>query len=125
MTVNVLPIEGPDSYWALQAYMKLLFGLKMLPMYMGEQFEEFLERVEAMELEDRKKILREAVLMVTLDREELMALVRFAADENGVPFTKENTKRLAGDQFLEIVQAVVEAIASIKINFLTKSEKKN
>jgi hypothetical protein len=123
--IKVLPLKGPDTYWALQSYIKLLFGLKMLPMYMGKTLEEFFDHVEEMPLDDRQKIVRQAVLMVTLDRDELSSLLKFAADKNGVPFTKENTANLDPKEFMDIVHAVTQAIAALEPNFLSASEKKN
>lgn len=125
MEIKLLPLKGPDSYWALQSYIKLLFGLKMLPMYMGKTLEEFFEYIEAMSVEDRKKIVREAVLMVTLDQSELSSLMKFAADKNGVRFSNENTAALSPSEFMEIIQAVAQAIAALEPNFLSAREKKN
>lgn len=125
MTIQILPLKGPDTYWALQSYIKLLFGLKMLPMYMGKTLEEFFDTIEAMPVEDRKKVVRQAVLMVTLDREELNSLTKFAADKNGVPFTAENTKSLEPGEYMEIIHAVTQAIAALEPNFLSSKEKKN
>ena len=125
MEIKLLPLKGPDSYWALQSYIKLLFGLKMLPMYMGQTLEEFFDHIEAMPVEDRKKIVREAVLMVTLDQGELNSLMKFAADKNGVRFSNENTAALSPSEFMEIIQAVAQAIAALEPNFLSVREKKN
>jgi len=123
--IKILPLKGPDTYWALQSYIKLLFGLKMLPMYMGKTLEEFFDHVEQMPVEDRQKIVRQAVLMVTLERDEINALIKFAADKNGVPFTRENTSSLDPNDFMEIIHAVTQAIAALEPNFLSASEKKN
>lgn len=125
MEIKLLPLKGPDTYWALQSYIKLLFGLKMLPMYMGKTLEEFFDHVEAMPVDDRKKIVRQAVLMVTLDRDEVSSLFKFAADKNGVPFTRENTANLDPNEYMEILHAVTQSIAALEPNFLSSSEKKN
>lgn len=124
-SVKVLPLKGPDTYWALQSYIKLLFGLKMLPVYASLSIEEFFDKIEKMPVEDRRKVVREAVLMVTLDRDELNSLMKFAADKNGVPFTHENTKSLEPNEVMNIVHAVTQAIAALEPNFLSVSEKKN
>lgn len=123
--MKVLPLRGPDTYWALQSYIKLLFGLKMLPAYAKFSLEEFFAMIEAMPVEDRRKIVREAVLMVTLDRDEVNALTRFAADKNGVPFTAENTARMEPAEFMEVIHAVTQEIAALEPNFLSITEKKN
>lgn len=125
MEIKLLPLKGPDTYWALQSYIKLLFGLKMLPMYMGKTLEEFFDSIEAMPVEDRKKIVRQAVLMVTLDGGEINSLLKFATDKNGVRFSHENTAGLEPGQFMEIIHAVTQAIAALEPNFLSASEKKN
>lgn len=125
MEIKLLPLKGPDTYWALQSYIKLLFGLKMLPMYMGDTLEEFFAKIEAMPVDDRKKIVRQAVLMVTLERDEVNALLKFAADKHGVRFSHENTAALDPNEFMEIVHAVTQAIAALEPNFLSASEKKN
>lgn len=123
--MKLLPLKGPDTYWALQSYIKLLFGLKMLPMYMGDTLEEFFAKVEAMSVDDRKKIVRQAVLMVTLDRDEVNSLIKFAADKNGVPFSRENTLSMDPAEYMEIIHAVTQAIAALEPNFLSATEKKN
>ena len=81
--------------------------------------------VQAMPPEDRKKIVREAVLVVTLDPDEVNSLIKFAADKNGVPFTRENTKSLSPNEFMEILHAVTQAIAALEPDFLSYAEKKN
>ena len=125
MIIKVLPLKGSETYWALQSYIKLLFGLKMLPMYLGKTLEQFFHDIEQLPVDDRKKIVREAALMVTLERDEVNALLKFAADKNGVPFTRENTGDLGPGEFMEIIIAVAQEIAALEPNFLSASEKKN
>lgn len=125
MIVKVKELRGPDTYWALQAYIKLLFGLKMLPAYLGLTLEEFFDMIEKLPVEDRRKIVREAVIMVTLEPDELNALAKFATDANNVPFTRENMKSLAPGNIFEILHAVTQEIAALEPNFLSVSEKKN
>lgn len=125
MTMKVRTIEGMKSYWALQAYHKLLLGLKMLPSYMGETYEEFYARVEQMSELDREKIIREAVLFVTLDQEEVESLAIFCTDVNGISFSKENMKNLKPNEIFEIISLVSIEISKIKVNFVTEKEKKN
>lgn len=125
--MKVLPIKGPDSYWAMHAYIKLLYGLKMLPMYMGDTLEEFFEKIEAMPIEDRRKVVRSAVFMVPLDKVtgELDAIMKFAADKNGVPFGRENMANLGPTEIMEAVNTVAQEFAAMKIDFLSPAEKKN
>lgn len=123
--IKTLPLEGLESYWAAQAYIKLLLGLKMLPSYLLETYEQFYGRIEIMDQSDKENMLREAVMHVSLLEDEVLQVVKFAADQNGVRFTKVNMQKLTPDQILEIIIAVILEISKIKIKFVSESEKKN
>ena len=120
-----LEIKGYKSLRALNAFHSLMLGLKMLPAYMGETYEEFFGRIQEMPEADQKKLIREAALFVNLEKEEIEALVYFCADPNGVPYSPENLKNLGPDQLVEIIVAVCGEIAKIKIDFVSDNEKKN
>jgi hypothetical protein len=102
-----------------------MLGLKMLPQYMGESYEEFLARIHEMPEEDQKKMITEAAMFVELSKEEVEALTCFCIDKNGVPYTAENLKNLNPKEQVEIIVSVCMAIAKIRIDFITESEKKN
>jgi hypothetical protein len=123
--MTVLELKGYKSLRALNAYSALMLGLKMIPEYMTESYEEFLARLDDMPEADQKKMIQKAALFVTLSDEEVQALVCFCADKNGVPYSKENLKSLGPKELVEIIVAVCGEIAKIKIDFLTDSEKKN
>lgn len=122
--MRVLELKGYKSLRALNAFNALMLGLKMLPAYMGEDYEDFLGKINAMEPSDQKKMIREAALFVELQKEEIEALICFCTDANGVPYTSENLKNLKPDQLIEIIVAVCFEIAQIKIDFISESEKK-
>lgn len=123
--MKVLELKGYKSLRALNAFNALMLGLKMLPAYMAEEYETFLNRVNLMPPEDQRKMIREAALFVELQKEEVEAIICFCADKNGVPYTSENLKSLGPDQLIEIIVAVCFEIAQIKIDFVSESEKKN
>lgn len=123
--MKVLELKGFRSLRALNAFNTLMLGLKMLPAYMGESYEDFLNRIQNMNSDDQKKMIKEAALFVELQKEEVEALICFAADINGVPYTAENLKSLKPDQILEVIVAVCAEISKIKIDFLSPDEKKN
>ncbi len=120
----VKEMRDMQGYWALQSYHKLLLGLKMLPSYLKYSYEEFFERVEAMDIEGKEKIIREAVLFVQLDKDEMQALTQFVCDPNGVPYTSTNMKSLKPDEIFEIIVAACMQIVNFKIKFVTEDEKK-
>lgn len=125
MVYKVLPLTGYKSYRALQAYNALMLGLKMLPSYMGESYEDFFARIEKMPPEDQVKMIKEAALFVNLEKEEVDSIICFCADKNGVPFGPENMKSLGPDEIWGMIVAVATEISKIKIDFVTDSEKKN
>lgn len=121
----VSELRGYKSLRALNAFHTLLLGLKMLPSYLGEQYEDFYSRIAEMPLSGQEKMLREAVMFVELQADEVEALVCFCKDPNGVPYTAENIKGLDPKQLFECIVAVCKEIAKIKIDFVTEAEKKN
>lgn len=123
--IKVLELRGYKSLKALNAYHTLMLGLKMLPSYMGESYEEFYQRVEEMPAADQEKMIREAVLFVELQQEEVESIVAFCTDVNGVPYSKENIKNLGPGQLVEMIVAVCVEMSKIKVNFVSESEKKN
>lgn len=124
--IKVLTIEGLDCIHACQAFHKLMLGLKMLPAYGGYTYEEFFSMIDAMPEADQEKMVREAVAFVKLDADELMDVLKWAQDPNGVRYSKENTKSLKPKDIHEIITAVCMVIArDHRINFVSEDEKKN
>jgi hypothetical protein len=122
---KVLELKGYKSLRALNAFHTLMLGLKMLPSYLGESYEDFFSRISEMKEDDQAKIIKEAALFVELQKEELDALVCFCCNKNGVPYSDENKKNLGPDELVEIIVAVCLSIAKINIDFVTSNEKKN
>lgn len=123
--MKVLELRGYRSLRALNAFHALMLGLKMLPAYMGEHYEDFYARIEKMPPADQEKMIREAVLFVELQKDEVESLASFCTDPNGVPYTPENMRSLDAGVLVEIIVSVCSEIAKIKINFVSEAEKKN
>lgn len=122
--MKLRPLKGIPSFFALQAYGKILLGLKMLPMYGGETYLDFFQRIEKMPPEDQEKVIREAVFLVDLERDEVLNLMAFVEDANGVPYTDANAKGLSPDKIHEILVLVCKELARIKPKLLSETEKK-
>jgi len=123
--LNVLELRGYKSLRAMNAFHTLMLGLKMLPAYMTESYEDFYSRIEAMPETDQEKMIREAVMFVNLQKDEVEAIACFCTDANGVPYTAENLKNLSPKDLVEMIVAVCKEISKIKVNFVSEIEKKN
>lgn len=123
--MKVLELRGYKSLRALNTFNSLMLGLKMLPSYMAESYEEFFDRLQAMPESDQRKMIKEAAMFVELTEDELKSLICFCCDKNGVPFREENLKNLGPDQILEVIVAVCSEIVKIKIDMVSDKEKKN
>lgn len=123
--MKVRELKGYAGIRAMWAYHSLMLGLKMLPAYMGETYEDFLGRVEKMPAESKIKLIREAALFVQLQKEEIDALVCFCEDPNGVPYTEHNVKNLSPAELMECIVCVAFQVSKIKIDMISEAEKKN
>lgn len=123
--MTILPLVGYKSYKALVAFHTLMFGLKMLPDYITEQYEDFFARIDSLTPDEQRRFIEKAVLFVELDQEVVESLVCFAVDPNGVPYGPRNLKRLGPSEITKIICEVCFAISQIKTDFLSKAEKKN
>lgn len=123
--MKVLELRGYKSLRALNVFHTLMLGLKMLPSYMGETYEEFFDRISKMDAASQEKMIREAALFVELQREEVEAIITFCTDANGVPYSAENLKNLGPKDLHEIIVRVCVEIAKIKVDLVTEAEKKN
>lgn len=123
--IKTKELRGIKAYRAMQVFNHLMLGLKMLPAYCTEHYEDFFDRVSKMPAASQEALIREAAVFVELQRDEIEALACFAADPNGVPYSAENLGSLDPKQIHEIVVAVCMKIAEIKIDLVSEDQKKN
>lgn len=123
--MKILELRGYKSLRALNVFHTLMLGLKMLPAYATEGYEEFFARVQAMPPGMQEDLIREAALFVELEEDEVKALITFACDPNGVPYSQENMKRLGPGELHEIIVKVCVEISKIKVDLVSEAEKKN
>ncbi len=123
--MKVLPLKGYKSLRALNAFHALLLGLKMLPAYITIAYETFYASFAEKTDAEKEKLLREAVVFVQLAQDEVEALLSFATDPNGVPYSAVNLKDLSIDALHETITAVCMEIGRIKIDLVSEEEKKN
>ena len=123
--MRVRELRGYKSLRALNAYSALILGMKMLPAYMGESYEEFLAKVEAMPEADQRRLFTEGASFVELTKEELEAMGAFVEDKNGVPYSAENIKNLKPTELVSMIVEVAMAMVQFKVDFVSNTEKKN
>lgn len=124
MIPRLLPLQGYKSLRALNAFHALLLGLKMLPAYMAVPYVEFYAAFETKTDAEKETALREALAFVQLSPEEVEALISFATDANGIPYGPANLANLKPDELFELIVAVCMEIGRIKIDLVSKDEKK-
>lgn len=124
MGVKVLELKGTKSLRAFNAFQTLMLGLKMLPAYREEPYEDFYARIEGLDEAKQEQIIREATFFVQLEKEEVEAVMSFCADPNGVPYSAENIKNLSPAQFIDGIVAVCMQFAKMKVSFVTEERKK-
>lgn len=122
--IEVLPLIGPKALRAFNAFSSLLLGLKMLPAYAGETYEEFYEKFGEMDEGKKETFVREALAFVELQEDEIAAVISFAKDKNGVKYGPTNLRNLGVQELFEIIVAVCMEVGRIKIDLVSESEKK-
>lgn len=118
-------LRGQASYYAQMAFIKLMVGLFYAVPHKHPSIESFLQAIDAMSESEQDRAIREALMLVELEENEIMNLIKFCSDKNGVPYTKENLKSLNPTEIRQILFTVCKEVAQIKIEFVTDTEKKN
>ncbi len=122
--MKVRELKGYKSLRALNGFNALLLGLKMLPAYATESFEDFFSRLHELPDDAQEKLVREAAMFVQLQPDEVDAMISFCEDVNGVPYGPENVKNLSTSDLVEIIVAVSMSISKMRIGLLSEDEKK-
>lgn len=111
-------LKGLKSPAGFQVLYTLLIGFYSVPTFEAKtDFNEFIKDFEQAPRERREEILRKSVCITPLKEDEYMAVLCFAKDANGVPYTKENVENLSYDEIMEIVVAVCLAYSDCKVFF--------
>lgn len=123
--MNILPLKGPKSVRALQAFQVLVLCGNMLPEYMGMPREDYAQMADELDEEAKEKLLRKILVTIPTQDEEIYVLAGFVTDKHGVPYSKVNIDNLGPGEIVEILVAVCMALSKIKVTMLTDEEKKN
>ena len=123
--MTVIEIKGSKSLRAINAFITLVTGLKMLPEYQKISIWPFLAAIAELDTDGQATMLREAALIVPIEDEEIFALAHFCQDQNGVRYSRENVNGLGPGQIIDLIVAVCLEIIKLKVHLVSESEKKN
>ena len=124
--IQTKTVEGPTSHRVYNAYCALVLGLHYMPVNTQNlHYEEFLQSVESMSPEDQAKCFRQAARLTNLEKEDLLAMLSFCVDKNGISYSPANINNLNPKMIVEMIVAVCMQIAGMKVDLVSESEKKN
>lgn len=122
---NVSELKGIKSVKVLNVLCTLLYGYYLLPTNSSKKYEEFVESFEMAEINEKKEILYKAMLCVDMPQDDVLALMSFCKDANGVQYSDVNSKNLNPKEIIDICIDVLLEVSKIKLFSLTEEQKKN
>ena len=125
MAIKLLPLTGLKSVHALCAFNALLFGVHCTPAHAAKSEEEFYRWFDDLKREDKEKTIRYAVGLCKLGEDEMLDLLAFAQDPNGLAYGAANAAGLKPAEIVDIITAVCLKISDIKLKSVSEELKKN
>ena len=122
---HVLSLTGISGVRAFNVFHHVVLGMKMLPVNLEKGYDGFLAELSGKSDDERKKFFISGLNFVTLDEEDIEAVLRFCTDTNGVPLCRANTKTMAAQDIISNMSDVFVEISKINVNLVTGDEKKN
>ncbi len=125
MTVRVKELRGLKSVWALNALATLIYGLGTEQACLGQDYETTAAKFEALPDEEKEKQLRHALEIVNLTSADMMNLLEFAIDANGVPYAQKKLEKMGPHEIVEAMLAVCLELAKLRPQVCPEDLKKN
>lgn len=122
---DVSEIKGVNGWRAFNGFNALLMGYKQLPNYAAVSYEAFYKALGEMQPREQEDLIRRACFFVNLESIEMDAMLSFVKDKNGVPIGAANVKNLKLPEIMDMVISVCMEFASMKIDMVSDTEKKN
>lgn len=109
-------LEGLRAYKAMMVLVRSLWFLAEVNQ--NKEYEEFLTWFDGQEPEKLKELFKVAVVYgVKMDKDELLDLLCFCTDNNGVKISKENINNLEVKDMIDKVVGVCLELCEIKVFF--------
>jgi hypothetical protein len=115
--MKIKEIKGQRGVRAFNIYSKLVIGIGMTYFNHEKNFEEFLKSFEGYEIEKKRQLLKWACLMVQLDDDEIEALTRFVADDDGIAYEKPALAQLKPSEIVNMMVEVALKISETSVFF--------
>ena len=113
-------LRGLKSPAGFNVLYKLLIGSYTATPLLREQIKtlnEHIEAFEALDKEQKSQHIREALKYCELEQNEILVLLSFCKDANGVEFSKSNINNLTHLEILNLCAEVLEAYADCTLFF--------
>ena len=125
--VTVKELRGLKSIYAVNALSSLVYGLAIEQAHLGQDIEETYAKFERLDEKEQREQLKHALRIVNLTQDDMLNLLYFALDANGVPFDENRVKNMAPtdimDAMLEVACKVAKTVK--KTRSITEDSKKN
>lgn len=113
-------LKGIKSVRVMQITSMLMLGLLMLPINMNKKFDDFYSEILEYDEAAQRKVLEDAIRFVELKDEELLAVMGFCKDANGVQIDKSNIGNYNPAEIMDMVVEVCLQVFKIDVFFCQK-----
>lgn len=105
----------------MQITSMLLLGLLMLPVNMNKKFDDFYAEILNFDQDAQRKILEDAIRFVELQEEEILAVLGFCKDPNGLKIDKTNIGNFNPAEIMDMIVEVCLQVFKIDVFFCRKT----
>lgn len=124
--VSVKELRGLKSVYAVNALSNLVYGLAIEQAHLGQDIEETFAKFEKLDEAGQREQLKHALRVVNLGQDDMLNLMSFALDANGVPFDEARVQRMQPTEILDAMLEVACKVAqTIKPRSISEDAKKN
>lgn len=117
-----MELKGIKSYYALTTFNCVVLRITQLPNFEQWSEEQILESFEQLTQEQVTALLRKSIDLIPLNDKEILSLIVFCEDKNGVPLGLHSLKNFNPYEIRELCLSVLIEISKIRINFVTDDE---
>ena len=126
MPIQVKELRGLKSVYAVNALSNLVYGLAIEQAHLGQDIEETFAKFEQLDEKGQREQLKHALRIVNLSEEDMLNLLSFVLDVNGIPFDRARAGKMQPTEIMDAMLEVACKVAqAIKPRSITEDAKKN